>query len=329
MSNTTFTTEKQTQSIISKNIFRRVRPVFYALILLCIIGIITQPNFLTIRNLRNIILSTTPWAIATIGQSLALLTAGIDLSIGPVISLTNTVAAFLMKDYPEYALGISLLCIALGLIVGLVNGLVIAYLKLNPFLFTLASGTAIQGVTLGIMYQPGGMVTPEFLQISRISLGVLPLATFYILILYFVGSFILKRTSFGLSIYAVGGNQNSARLSGIRVERVLIAVYTISGFLASLAGLYIASRIGSGDPIVGEPISLDTITAAVLGGTSLFGGIGDLWGGLAGAFFIGTLSTTLNLNNVSPFYQWIVKGFILIAAMAIDLWRHTGNSEIT
>jgi ribose transport system permease protein len=99
--------------------------------------------------------------------------------------------------------------------------------------------------------------------------------------------------------------------------------------MAALAGLFIASRIGSGDPIVGEPISLDTITAAVLGGTSLFGGIGDLWGGLAGAFFIGTLSTTLNLNNVSPFYQWIVKGFILIAAMAIDLWRHTGSNEIT
>jgi len=329
MNDTTITAEKQSQSRSLKSIFRHIRPVFYALFLLCTIGIITQPNFLTIRNLRNIILSTTPWAIATIGQSLTLLTAGIDLSIGPVVSLTNTVAAFLMKDYPEYALGISFLCIALGLLVGLINGLVIAYLRLNPFLFTLASGIVIQGLTLGIMYQPGGIVTPEFLKISRVSIGVFPLAIFYILVLYAIGSFILKRTSFGLSIYAVGGNQYSARLSGIRIERVLIAVYTISGFTAALAGLFIASRIGSGDPIVGEPISLDTLTAAVLGGTSLFGGIGDLWGGLAGAFFIGTLSTTLNLNNVSPFYQWIVKGFILIAAMAIDLWRHAGNNEIT
>ncbi len=302
-----------------RSLIGKIRPVYYALILLCAIGIITQPNFLTLRNVRNIILSTTPWAIATIGQTLALISAGIDLSIGPVISLTNTVAAFLMKIYPEQMIGIVFLCVSFGLLVGLVNGFAIARLRLNPFIFTLASGTVIQGVTLGIMYQPGGLVTEEFLKVSRAAIGPVPFAVFYLLILYLVGSFILKRSLFGLSIYAIGGNETSARLSGIRVQRVLIGVYTLSGFLASLAGLFIASRIGSGDPLVGDPISLDTITAAVLGGTSLFGGVGDLVGGLAGSFFIGTLSTTLNLNNVSPFYQWIVKGFTLIGALAIDL----------
>jgi len=299
----------------------RMRPVYYALILLCIIGIVTQPTFLSIRNLRNIILSTTPWAIATIGQSLALLTGGIDLSIGPVVSLTNVIAAFLMKSHPEMVWLIVLLCIGCGLLIGMVNGLAIARLRLNPFILTLATGIIIQGMSLAIMYQPGGLVTPGFLTLSRATLAHIPYPVFYLLILYGIGSFILKRTSFGLSIYAVGGNETSAHLSGIRTELVITAVYAISGFMAALAGLFLASRIGSGDPLVGDPISLDTITAAVLGGTSLFGGIGDLIGGLVGAFVIGILSTILNLNNVSPFYQWIVKGFILIAALAIDLWR--------
>jgi len=306
-----------------KVLSRSIRPVYYALFLLCVIGILTQPTFLSLRNVRNIILSTTPWAIATIGQTLALLTGGIDLSIGPVVSLTNVLAALLMKNHPDQVWPIVFLCIGCGLAVGAINGVAISRLHLNPFILTLATGTIIQGMTLSIMYQPGGLVTPEFLQLSRDSLGMIPYVLFYIIFLYVIGSFILKRTPFGLSIYAVGGNEISARLSGIRTSRVIVAVYTISGLLAALAGLFLASRIGSGDPLVGDPISLDTITAAILGGVSLFGGIGDLVGGLAGAFFIGILSTVLNLNNVSPFYQWIVKGFILIVALAIDLWRQT------
>ena len=304
-----------------KRLAQRIRPVYLALFLLILIGIFTQPTFLTLRNVRNIILSTTPWAIATIGQTLALLTAGIDLSIGPVVSLTNVIAAFLMKNHPNQVWGIVLLCIGCGSLVGLMNGVAISRLRLNPFIITLATGTIIQGVTLGIMYQPGGLVTEGFLKVSRAGLGQIPYALFYLILLYLIGSFILKRTPFGLSIYAIGGNETSARLSGIRNELVIIVVYSISGFLAALAGLFLASRIGSGDPLVGDPISLDTITAAVLGGTSLFGGVGDLVGGLAGAFFIGILSTVLNLNNVSPFYQWISKGVILIAALALDLWR--------
>jgi ribose transport system permease protein len=308
-----------------KNVFLKIGPVYYALILLCVVGTITQPTFISLRNFRNILISGTPLAIVTIGQSLTLLTAGIDLSIGSVISLTNTLAAFLMKPYPDLVFEIVLLCLASGLLIGLVNGLAIAYLRLNPFIITLAIGIIVQGITLGIMYQPGGLVTAGFGKISNISIGPIPYAVFYIIFLYLIGAYILKRTPFGLSIYAIGGNEISARLSGIRTKRVLIFVYMISGFTASLAGLFIASRIGSGDPIVGDPFSLDSITAAVLGGTSLFGGVGTLTGGLAGAFIITILSTTLNLNNISPFYQWIAKGITLIAALAIDLWRNRSD----
>ncbi len=304
-----------------RKFFQKIGPVYYAMLLLCIVGTITQPTFLSLRNFRNVLISGTPLAIVTIGQSMAMLTGGIDLSIGSIISLTNTEAAFFMKTYPDRVIEIVLLCLVSGLLIGLINGLVIAYLRLNPFIITLATGTIIQGITLGIMYQPGGLVTEGFAKIAKISIGPIPYAIFYIIILYLIGSYILRRTPFGLSIYALGGNELSARLSGIRTKRVLVLVYMISGFSSALAGLFIASRIGSGDPIVGDPFSLDAITAAVLGGTSLFGGVGSLTGGLAGAYIITILSTVLNLNNISPFYQWIAKGVTLIAALTIDLWR--------
>jgi len=317
--------------LMNKKNFRQylqnIGPVYYALLVLIIIGAATQPSFTTIRNVRNIIISTTPWAIASIGQTMALLTGGIDLTIGSIISLTNTLAAFLMKQSPDQVLGIVLLCIASGTFIGFINGLGVAYLRLNPFIFTLATGIATQGITLAIMYQPGGLVTEEFLKVSRANIGQIPVAFLYIIVIYAICWFFLHKTPFGLSVYAIGGNEAAARLSGIRVNRTKLAVYTISGFLAALAGLFIASRIGSGDPIVGEPISLDTITASVLGGTSLFGGVGGLVGSLSGSFFIGILSTTLNLNNVSPFFQWVIKGLILIIALILDLWRKSSNRQ--
>lgn len=321
MSETTVAQGVQARARQPKSVLLRIGPVYYALVVIFLAGAISQPAFLTLRNIRNILVSVTPWSIATIGQTFVILTAGIDLSVGPVISLTNVIAAFLMKDYPEQAIPIILLCLAVGTVVGLINGLAVAYLRLNPFIITLATGTVAQGLALEVMYQPSGMVTPGFREVSRGSLGPIPYAVIYLLVLYLVGSYILKRTPYGLSIYAIGGNEASARLSGIRTRRVLLSVYAISGFLAACAGLFIASRIGSGDPLVGEPYALDSITAAVLGGASLFGGIGDLWGGLAGALIIAILSTLLNMNNINPFYHWIIKGAILISALALDFLR--------
>jgi ribose transport system permease protein len=294
-------------------------------LLLILIGAISQSAFLNERSLRNILVSSTPLSIATVGQTLTMLTAGIDLSIGSVVSLTTVVAAFLMRQYPNDVVAIVLLCMVTGVAVGTLNGLAVGYLRLNPFILTLAAGIVVQGLALEIMYQPGGLVTRGFQIVARGTIGPVPYSFFYLLFLYLMGTYVLKRTTYGLSIYAVGGNELSAHLSGIRSKRVTASVYIISGFLASCGGLFIASRIGSGDPLVGEPYSLDSITAAILGGVSLFGAVGDLWGGLAGAMIIGILSTMLNLNNISSFYQWIFKGVILIAALALDLRHKRGH----
>ncbi len=299
----------------------RAGPVYITLVILIIIASASQSSFLTDRSIRNVLVSSTPLGIAAVGQTFVILTAGIDLSIGSVISLTNLAAAVMMKDRPDLAVWIALLCAGMGLLIGLLNGYAVGYQKLNPFILTLGMGTIIRGVTLSIKDAPGGAVTRDFMQIARASVGPIPAPVIYLLILYVIGTYMLKKTPYGLSIFAVGGNENSARLSGIRTRRVIMSVYGISGLMAALAGIFLAARIGSGDPLVGDAFTLDAVTATVLGGTSLMGGIGGLWGTLAGVLIIGILNTMLNLNNISTFYQWIVKGAILIGSLAFDFWR--------
>lgn len=305
--------------------FARIGPVYYALLALIVFAVVTQPAFSSGAAMRNVLVSSTTLAIITVGQTAVMLVGGIDLSIGPVMSLVTAVAAVQMQSNPELALPIVFLCLGIGLVVGLVNGFAVSYLGLNPLILTLATATAVQGIALAILYSPGGLVTRGFRDISRGSLGPIPYGVIYILVLYLIASYMLRRTRYGLNVYAVGGNETSARLSGLRVKRIKLTQYVFSGFLAATGGLYLVSRIGSGDPLVGEPFTLDSIAAAVLGGTSLFGGVGDVWGGLAGVLIIGILSTLLNLNNVSSFYQFIIKGVILIGALAVNFLRTRGR----
>lgn len=317
----------------------RIGPAYYALVLLVIIAAASQESFMTGPNVTNIVRNSAVLAIVTIGQIATMLIAGIDLSIGSVISLTTVIAGLQMEANPESAPLVVLLCLVVGLVVGAINGFGVGYLKLNPLIFTLATGTAIQGLNLHLLYSPGGLVTRDFRNLSRGAIGPfecsfcaggefgpIPYAAIYLLVLFVIGTWVLKKTSFGLSIYAVGGNEASARLSGIRTARVKLFVYMISSVFAVLGGLFLASRIGSGDPLVGDPYTLDSITAGVLGGASLFGGVGDLWGGLAAVFTLGVLSTMLNMNNVSPFYQFIIKGLILIGALAVGYLRTRGRN---
>lgn len=332
----------QSQSPVRRvtRVLGRIGPAYYALFFLVMIAAASQDRFLTGPTLTNLVRNSAVLGIVTIGQIATMLVAGIDLSIGPVISLTTVIAAVSMESNPEAAPGIVALCLLVGLLIGAINGFGVGVLRLNPLIFTLATGTAIQGLTLHLLYSPGGLVTRDFRELSRGALGPfdcsfcpggvvgpIPYAAIYLLVLYLVGTWVLKRTSFGLAVYAVGGNEQSARLSGLRTERVKLSVYVISSVFAVLGGLFLASRIGSGDPLVGDPYTLDSITAGVLGGTSLFGGVGDLWGGLAAVFTLGVLSTMLNFNNVSPFYQFIIKGVILIGALAVGYLRTRGRNQ--
>jgi ribose transport system permease protein len=317
--------QKRSRSLLS--VLGSIGPVYYVLVLLFLFSAWSQPTFTSSRSLTNILVSSTPLAIVIIGQTATMLVAGIDLSVGAVISLTTAIAALLMESHPDAAVPVALLCLGVGLLIGLINGIGAAYLNLNPLILTLGTSTAVQGVALYILSSPGGLVTRGFREISRGTVSGVPYAAFILAALFIVGTYVLRRTPYGLSVLAVGGNEASARLSGLHTRRIKLSVYVLSGLFAALGGLYLASRIGSGDPTIGDPITTDSLSAAVLGGTSLFGGVGSLWGGLAGAFILGILGTMLNLNNVNQFYQFIIKGLILIGALAINYLQTRGKQS--
>ena len=291
------------------------------LVFLIILAIIVEPALISPRAIKNILTSANPLIVVAVGQALVMLTGGVDLSVGSVISLSNVIAALLMQRSPGLAIPIMIFCVLAGMAVGLLNGLLVAYARVSAFIITLAVGIALQGVTLDIMKQPGGEVTQGLAQISRITWGRVPVVTIVLVVLVLLLAWAIRRTPLGISLIAVGGNEASARMSGLPVLRLKALVYVISGGLVSCAGLLLASRVSSGDPLIGTPYSLDSITAAVLGGTSLVGGVISGVGALVAGVLLTLINTLLNLRGMSPFLQWIVKGAILIAALSLDFLR--------
>lgn len=291
------------------------------LVFLIILAIIVEPALISPRAIKNILTSANPLIVVAVGQALVMLTGGVDLSVGSVISLSNVIAALLMQRSPGLAIPIMIFCVLAGMAVGLLNGLLVAYARVSAFIITLAVGIALQGVTLDIMKQPGGEVTQGLAQISRITWGRVPVVTIVLVVLVLLLAWAIRRTPLGISLIAVGGNEASARMSGLPVLQLKALVYVISGGLASCAGLLLASRVSSGDPLIGTPYSLDSITAAVLGGTSLVGGVISGVGALVAGVLLTLINTLLNLRGMSPFLQWIVKGAILIAALSLDFLR--------
>jgi ribose/xylose/arabinose/galactoside ABC-type transport system permease subunit len=254
--------------------------------------------------------------ILAAGMTFAILTGGIDLSVGSVVAMSGVLCADALAHGQGGAIAIAAgLCI--GILVGLLNGTLITKVKLPPFLVTLAMMLIVRGGAW--KYTDARPIAIPNESFAALSAGVLPFA---IMVLVFVGSYVtLVRTPFGRYVYAIGGSREAARLAGIRVERQLLYVYVLSGAAAGLAGVLMASRLGAGHPNVGEYSELDAVAAVVVGGTSLFGGRGSIWGTLAGAFFVGILNNGLNLFNVDPYDQQIAKGAVLVLATSLDLWR--------
>jgi ribose/xylose/arabinose/galactoside ABC-type transport system permease subunit len=255
-------------------------------------------------------------AILAAGMSFAILTGGIDLSVGSVVALAGVLCADVLSGGWGLAAGIGA-GLLVGLVLGLVNGLVVTRVGIPPFIVTLAMMLFARGAA----YKYTGART-----ISDLPPGFAALGQGWVPVAVMVGVFalawlLLMRTPFGRHVYATGGNPEAAWLAGIRVSRVLLAVYLLCGLCAGLAGVLVAARLNAGYPRAGEFYELDAVTAVVVGGTSLLGGRGSIWGTLAGAFFIGILNNGLNLHHVEPYDQLVVKGVVLLAAASLDRWR--------
>lgn len=288
------------------------------LVLLCIVITFINPRFLTVSNLRNVFTQVSVNATIAIGMTFVILTGGIDLSVGSILAISGAVAAFLMKSTGNVFISI-IAALVIGGCIGAINGIIISKGKLQAFIATLATMTIFRGVTYvftnGI---PISGLGKAFMVIGNKRFLGIPLPIIITLIAFLGAWYVLTQTKYGRYVYALGGNEDSARLSGINTDKIKSIVYVISGMMAALSGIIVTSRIGSAGPTAGSGYELDAIAAVVIGGTSLSGGEGSITGTLIGALIIGVLNNGLNLMNVNPFYQSIVKGAVILIAVLID-----------
>ncbi len=290
------------------------------LLLICAVLSVLTPSFLNIRNFSNIFRQVSITGIISVGMAFVIITGGIDLSVGSIAGVTAMVATSLAHP-GEYPLFVSLLAgVAVGVAAGAVNGVLIAYGEVPPFITTLGMMTLLRGVAQ--LYNNGRPIIDLSDAYTAIGGGFLfgvpnPVIIFVVIIL--LGVVFLHYTKFGRHVYAVGGNEQSARVSGINVRRVKMIVYMITGFVSAVSGIIISSRVMSGSPIAGEGYEMDAITACVIGGASLSGGEGSVLSTVIGALIVGVLKNGLDLLKVSSYWQQIVKGIIIIAAVLIDI----------
>jgi ribose transport system permease protein len=290
--------------------------IFVALAIECLVLGSATHTFLTAENLANVLRQNAFPAIIAAGMTFVILTAGIDLSVGSVVGLSGVLCADVLVHGWGLSAGIGV-GLLVGVAVGVVNGLVITRIRVPPFIVTLAMMLVIRGAAF--KYTDARTISGLPAAFAPMSQGLAMAAV--MAVVFALAWVLLMRTPFGRHVYATGGNQDAAWLSGVRVNRVLMQVYVLCGLSAGLAGVLVASRLNAGYPRAGELFELDAVAAVVVGGTSLFGGRGSIWGTLAGAFFIGILNNGLNLYNVSPYDQMMVKGAVLLAAASLDRWR--------
>lgn len=293
------------------------------IVLLVVMIYFTTQNerFATIQNFRTILIAAAPFALVALGQTLVILTGGIDLSVGSVIAVSAMSAAWLTLAMPDKIWLAMVLAIAAGALAGLVNGLVIAYLRVTPFVATLGMLT----IGSGFAYVIGGGapingLPKGFGYIANEKIFGFQLPVYIMIAGFIILGLLMKYSSFGMRIYAVGGNRTASEVAGVNAKRVLIGVYVISGFLAGVSGVILASRVISGPPNLGAGYELDAIAAVVIGGASLMGGRGTVWGTLLGLLLIQTLNNGLDILIVPAYWQMVISGVLIVSAVAVDMW---------
>jgi ribose transport system permease protein len=289
----------------------------FIVIVMAVFFSIQSNVFLSLSNFRNIGVSAAALAAVSFGQTFAILTAGLDLSVGAIVALVSIVGALVMRDHGVVAGLVASL--ATGAAVGLVNGIVITRFKVFPFIATLAMMSIVSGLALSLSGGVAVTGVPEaFSSLAYVRSFGVPIPVIISLAVLVVCIVVLRYTKLGRRIYAVGGNEEAARLSGIAIGTVKIAAYVLSGLCAAVGSLILTARVASGQPSLGATLPLESVAAVVLGGVSLFGGRGSVVGVAFGVLFISILSNGLNLLNVSSYTQMMVIGGALILAVSLD-----------
>ena len=295
------------------------------LLILVIIVSILSPTFFTVPNLLNVFRQTSINAIIAAGMTFVILTGGIDLSVGSILAFSGAVAASMLASGSSVIVA-TIVAVVIGAASGFANGIVISKGKLQPFIATLATMTILRGLTLVFTNgKPVAIGTSNnaisFGKIGGGQVAGIPTPAIIMVLAFAVCFYILTQTKMGRYVYALGGNEEATKLSGLDTDKIKTYVYTISGILAAIAGVIVTARLYSAQPTAGSGYELDAIAAVVLGGTSLSGGQGTIIGTVIGALIIGILNNALNILDVSSYYQMIVKGIVILIAVLLDRKR--------
>jgi ribose transport system permease protein len=297
--------------------------VLMSLFLLCIVMSLLSRRFLTMDNLMNVASQAAVSAIVSIGMFLAILTAGIDLSVGSILALSTMAMGVFCVNWGFNPYLSMVLCLGTGALLGLINGLMLTKLNLpHPFISTLGMQKMARGIALVVTAAAPISMFPDSVQyLGNNSVGPIPVSFILVAVLYGLMFLFLTRTTVGRHIYAVGGNKEASRLSGIKVNGILNLVYTISGFTAALAGLVLTGRVNAVYPLAGIDYETDAIAAVIIGGASFFGGVGTIGNTIIGVLLIAVLRNGLNLLNVDSAYQTFSIGAVIIVAVYVDVLR--------
>ena len=291
--------------------------VVFMLVAVIVTGFLISERFGTTRNFMNVLEQAAGLGFACLGQALVVIIGGIDLSIGAMVTASTVFLAAIVDLHPSLMIPMIFGTLLFGTLIGFFNGYITLKTGVNPLIVTLGTASILNGSVLIYTLQPTGSVPFWFEEFAYGRIWGAPISGMIMLLCFALIWLFLRYTQTGRAFYAVGGNPEAARLSGIRSNRVILIAYSCSGFFAALAGAYFVSRTGVGDPRVGDPITLASITPVILGGLILGGGKGNIIGVLLGVFLISLLNNLLNYMNISTFIQWVIQGIIIIIAVSI------------
>lgn len=297
--------------------------ILVALLIICILLTIMSDKFLRVTNAITILRTASINAIVAIGMTFVILTGGIDLSVGSIMSLGGVLCSLMIARTNVGIIPSLVIGLAAGVLVGFINGICITKLKLVPFIVTLATSYIARGASyLLTNARPVSIKEDFFYEFGNGMIGnVFPYLIIYMLVIFAIFWILLNRTKYGRRVFAIGGNEEAARFSGIKIDRVVITTYVLCGFLAAFAGIVTCAKMYSGQPVIGEDASMDAIAGVVLGGTSMTGGFGTLTGTIIGCIIIAVINNGMNLIGLNSFWQQVAKGLVILIAVYVDAMK--------
>lgn len=320
------------ENATNKSLWKRITgrsefSIFVGLVVLCVLMSFLSEYFLKVSNIFNILNQISRYGIVSVGMALVIIAGGIDLSVGYVVGLTACLCAHFSSAMALPWFAVLPLTLLIGAFIGLINGLLVTRVKLVPFIVTMAMGKVLSGCTLLLTRGRPIKFQSSLAWLGKGYVGPIPVAVIVMLLTIVLGSIFAQRTLTGRNIYAIGNNERTAQLSGINVKRLKTLTYIITSTLCALCGVIVAGNLSSADATLGVGYETDTIAAVVIGGVAMSGGEGTIWGSLLGAAIIGILKNAFVLLRISAYWQSIVIGIVIVAAVTIDKVRTSGHKS--